>query len=194
MPLRSQRQTHSLPEARSGAFPRFTMEFLNPIEVLKQLKLRRDMTAADFGCGSGGWSIPLAKRLEDGIVYAIDILEEPLSALEGRAKLEKIQNIKTIRADLEKEIPLESDSVDLVLMNNLLFQLEDKKSVFTEAKRILKKGGQILVIDPKKESFLGGKGEGVLPEEVKEIGKELGLELEKEIEAGIHHWGLLFRK
>ena len=48
------------------------------------------MIAADFGCGSGGWAIPLAKKLEEGKVYAIDILEEPLSALRARAKLEKI--------------------------------------------------------------------------------------------------------
>ncbi|GAH20696.1 unnamed protein product, partial [marine sediment metagenome] len=40
--------------------------FLNPSEVLKQLKLKKDMIAADFGCGSGGWALPLAKKLEEG--------------------------------------------------------------------------------------------------------------------------------
>ena len=67
--------------------------FLDPKDVLKQLKLRKNITAVDFGSGSGGWAIPLAKKLEDGLVYAIDILKEPLSALEGRASLEKIENI-----------------------------------------------------------------------------------------------------
>ncbi|PIP24588.1 MAG: hypothetical protein COX33_01180, partial [Candidatus Nealsonbacteria bacterium CG23_combo_of_CG06-09_8_20_14_all_36_125] len=52
------------------------MEFLNPSEVLKQLNLKKNMVAADFGSGSGGWAFPLAKKLEEGKVYAIDILEE----------------------------------------------------------------------------------------------------------------------
>mgnify|MGYP001611054209 FL=1 len=52
--------------------------FLNPTEILRQLELKKDMVACDFGSGSGGWAIPLAKILEEGRVYAIDILEEPL--------------------------------------------------------------------------------------------------------------------
>ena len=69
--------------------PVYSMEgFLNPSEVLESLELRKDMIAADFGCGSGGWVIPLAKKLEEGKVFAIDILEEPLSALRAKIKLE----------------------------------------------------------------------------------------------------------
>ena len=41
-------------------------EFLNPEQVLKQLDLKEEMTAADFGSGSGGWAIPLAKILKEG--------------------------------------------------------------------------------------------------------------------------------
>ena len=76
------------------------MEFLNPSEVLKQFKLKKGMVAADFGCGAGGWAIPLAKKLEEGKIYAIDILEEPLSALRAKIKLEKIFNIETIKSDV----------------------------------------------------------------------------------------------
>ena len=118
-------------------------DFLNPSKILKQLKLRKDMVAADFGSGSGGWTIPLARKLEDGLVYAIDILEEPISALKGKIALDKIPNIKTIRSNVEDKngSTLPDSSVDLILMTNLLFQAEDKKAIFAEAKRILKKGG-----------------------------------------------------
>jgi ubiquinone/menaquinone biosynthesis C-methylase UbiE len=60
-------------------------EFLNPEKILEKLNLNKKIVAADFGCGSGGWTIPLAKKVK--WVFAIDIQEEPLSALRSRMKL-----------------------------------------------------------------------------------------------------------
>jgi len=157
--------------------------FLNPEEVLKQLKLRSSMTAADFGSGSGGWVIPLAKKLEGGKIYAIDILEEPLSALRAKTKLEKIFNVETISADIEKGVDIFEGSCDLVLMTNLLFQVNDQKRVFETAKKILKKGGKILVVDWKEDATIGPKEGRVSAAEIKEIALDLNLRIEKEFEA-----------
>lgn len=168
--------------------------FLNPDEILNKLDLQEDMVAADFGSGSGGWAIPLAKKLEDGKVYAIDVLEEPLSSLKAEAGLEKISNIETKLADVEEGLDIFEESCDLVLMTNLLFQVDDKKRVLEEGKRVLKEGGKILVIDWKKEAPLGPKEGRVLAEEVKEIAKEIGLATEKEFSAGNYHYGIIFTK
>ena len=170
--------------------------FLNPAEVLKQLKLKKGMIAADFGCGSGGWVIPLAKILEEGKIYAIDILEEPLSALKSRAKLEKILNVETIRSNVEAKngSKLSDNSCDLVLMTNLLFECDDKKIVLEEGKRVLKPGGKILVVDWIKDNPLTPEIEWVDFEEIKKIAKELNLKLEKEFEAGAYHYGLILVK
>lgn len=168
--------------------------FLDPEKVLSQLKLKKDMIVADFGSGSGGWVIPLAKKLEDGQVFAIDILEEPLSALRSRALLGKIFNIKPILADVEKNIDLPKESMDIILMTNILFQVDDKKKVLEQGKRFLKKGGKILVVDWEKDAPLGPK-EGRLPaEEIKTMVSEIGLKLEKEFPAGSQHYGLIFIK
>ena len=168
-------------------------EFLNPKKILEKLNLKKDLIAADFGCGSGGWVIPLAKILEDGKIYAIDILEEPLSALKGKAKLEGISNIELVKNDVEKGVRLLSQSCDLVLMTNLLFECENKKKVLEEGKRVLKKEGKLLIVDWKKESKIG-PAEKVSPEEVKKMAKDIGFKLEKEFEAGPHHWALVFSK
>ena len=168
--------------------------FLNPSEVLKKLELRENMIVADFGCGSGGWAIPLAKILEEGKIYAIDILEEPLSALRARVKIEKLFNIETRKSDVEKGTTLMSDSCDLVLMSNLLFECENKKQVLEEGKRVLKKGGKILVVDWIKDNPLTPEIEWVDFEEIKKIAQDLNLKLEKEFEAGIYHWGLILVK
>jgi len=170
------------------------ISFLNPNDILKQLNFKESMTVADFGCGSGGWVIPLAKKLEGGKVYAIDILEEPLSALKAKANLEKITNIQTILADVEKGVDIWEESCDWVLLSNLLFQCEDKKKVLEETKRVLKKGGKILVVDWKAEAAMGPKEGRVSPEEVKKIAEELELKVEKEVDAGTYHYGLVLLK
>ena len=168
--------------------------FIDPEEVLKQLKLKKGMVAADFGCGSGGWALPLAKKLEEGKIYAIDILEEPLSALRAKIKLGKILNIEVIKSDVEKTSRLLPESCDLVLMTNLLFQCENKKSALEEGKRVLKPGGKILVVDWKLDATIGPEEGRVSTEEVKKIAEDLNLKVEKEFEAGIYHWGLIVVK
>ena len=190
--------------------------FLNPQEILKQLKLKESMVAADFGCGSGGWALPLARILEEGKVYAIDILEESLSALKAKIKLGKIFNIELIKSNVSQTSKLVPESCDLVLMTNLLFECEDKKRVLEEGKRVLKKGGKILVVDWKQAAPLGPKEGRVSAEEVIKIAEEIGLKVEKpstraklgagpvphrnevsgagEFEAGIYHWGLILVK
>ena len=170
--------------------------FLSPREVLNHLQLEGDMIAADFGSGSGGWAIPLAKRLKFGKVYAIDILEEPLSALKNKAEIEKTFNIEIIRSNVEGKqgSKLADSSCDLVLVTNLLFEAEDKKQILTEAKRVLKKGGKILVVDWLPEAPQGPKKGRVSAEKVKKIAEDLKLKLEKEFQAGVFHYGLVFTK
>lgn len=171
-------------------------EFLDPTKVLNQLELRETMSAADFGCGSGGWAIPLAKILKDGKVYAVDLLEEPLSALRSRMATEKVLNIVAVRANIEKEggSKITAGTMDLVLLTNLLFQCDDKKTVLGEARNVLKPGGTILVVDWQQGAPLGPKGREVSVEEIKEIAEKIGLRFEKEFTAGTYHFGLVFKK
>ena len=170
--------------------------FLNPEQVLDQLELKLDMVAAEFGCGSGGFAFPLAKRLEDGLVYAIDIQQAPLSALKSRALLENIVNIRVIRSDLEKPrgSTLTEFSLDLVLIPNVLFQVDNKDAIIIEAKRVLKTGGKIVVIDWKKSASQGPEKGRIFPEEIKEMAEKIGLELKREFQAGKYHYGLIFIK
>lgn len=169
------------------------MAFLNPSKVLDILDLKESLTAADFGSGSGGWAIPLAKRLKQGKVYAIDILQEPLSALKSKTRLENILNIETVKSDIERTSKLLSNSCDLILMTNLLFEVDDKKKTMEEGKRVLKKGGKLLIVDWKKGAPLGPKDK-VSVEEIKKIAKEIDFKLEKEFEAGLYHWGMVFKR
>lgn len=168
--------------------------FLDPVKILKEMRLRRNMTAVDFGCGSGGWVIPLAKELEEGRVIAVDILEEPLSSLKSRAKMEKILNIETVLANAEKGTDIFENSADLVLMTNLLFQCEDRKKVLEEGKKVLKSSGKLLVVDWNPDSSIGPKEGRISQEDVKVLAEGVGLKIKKEFKAGSYHYGLIFEK
>lgn len=169
--------------------------FLNPEEILDQLELKVNMLAAEFGCGSGGFTIYLARKLSEGLVWAVDILEGPLSALKSRQLLEGLHNIKIIRGDLEKPngSTIPSLSLDLVVIPNVLFEAEDKTAIMREADRVLKSRGILVVIDWLPEAVQGPE-QKVSPKEVKKIAEELELNFKKEITAGKYHYGLVFEK
>lgn len=169
------------------------MSFLNPIRVLDKINLRKNFTVADFGSGSGGWVLPLARKVKEGLVYAIDVQASPLTVLKKKAKEEELFNIKTIRADVEQGSQLSDGSCDLVLMTNVLFAVKDKKAVVKEGKRVLKEGGHLLIIDWEKESPMQ-VANPVSSAEITLMADDLDLDLVKELPAGIYHWGLVFRK
>ncbi len=171
------------------------ISFLDPNEILDKLDLEPNLTVAEFGSGSGGFTIPLAKRLEDGLVYAIDIQREPLSALKGRTQTENVNNVRIIRGDLEKTegSTLGPGSVDLVLIVNVLFQAEKKEKIITEAKRVLKQGGRLIIMDWKPKAPKGPEG-GVKAEKIKEMAEKEGFSLEEQFDIEKYHYGLVFNK
>ena len=170
-------------------------DFLDPVSIIKNhLDLKPGMTAADFGCGSGGWTIPMARILEGGKVYAIDIQDEPLSALRGKLRSLRIFNVETIRMDIEKTIlRLMDNSVHFVLLSNVLFQTEDKIRTMEEAKRILRPDGRILVIDWAKNASVGPETK-LSAEEVRSMADAIGLVFVEAFQAGGYHYGLIFKK
>ena len=170
--------------------------FLDPEKVLDQLELRSDMVAAEFGAGSGSFTVFLAKRLGEGLVYAVDILEAPLSALKSRQLLENLNNIKIVKGDLEKPngSTITDSSLDLVVIPNVLFQAEDKIAIISEADRILKMGGSLVLIDWNPDASKGPEEGRISSEEAKGMAEKVGLKFKKEIEAGDYHFGLVFEK
>ena len=172
------------------------MDFLDIESVLENIELKESMLAAEFGCGSAHFTISLAKKLKKGRIYAFDIQPEKLSALEGKIKHEHLSNVKIILSDLEKPngSTLKDNSIDIVVIPNLLFQAQDKYSIIKEAYRILKTGGQILIIDWQKNSILNLKNEIFDANQAKQMAQEIGFEPKKEFMASDHHYGLLFIK
>jgi len=162
------------------------VDLLSPRKVIDELPLEKEMNVADFGSGPGGWVIPLGKKIKDGKIYALDVLSEVLSALRSRAEMEKVYNIRTLRCDVERGTELQSDYFDMVIMSNLLFQVEEKDVVIEEARRVLKKGAILLVVD-------WVNREDVAEDLINEKIKEKGFEKIKNIDAGSSHFAILYK-
>ena len=81
-----------------------TNNFVKPEEVLDQLDMLKNASVADFGCGSGFFSLAFARAVgKSGTVYALDILPSSLEAVASRAKALGLSNVIAKRVNLERE-------------------------------------------------------------------------------------------
>lgn len=163
------------------------MDFLDPEKVIQELGARPDMIAVDFGSGSGRFSLPLAKKLHDGVVWALDIQKEPLEFLKSRCIKENIHNINFSCCDLEqpKGSKLKGSSFDLALAVDIMFYAKDTDAIISEAHRILKNKGTFFVSD---------KFDGAPSSRILSAAKRSKLALKREINLGEHRYGLIFEK
>jgi len=173
--------------------------FVNPENIISYLELKPGMTAADFGCGAGFYTIPLAKAVKPGgKIYAFDIRKEMLEIIRSKARLENLLNIEAIWANLEisGSTKLRAEIADAVIISNILFQVDDKQALIKETARILKKGGRAVIVEWDENASPGGPlpAQRIRREEAKRLFEEEKFIFAKEFNAGDQHYGLLFKK
>ncbi|TSC86481.1 MAG: SAM-dependent methyltransferase [Parcubacteria group bacterium Gr01-1014_8] len=172
--------------------------FAHPHRNVAVLGVQPGMKVADFGAGSGAYVHAITDALSGtGTVYAIDVQKDLLRRIKNDATKRGFHNVEVVWADLEKlgASKIKEQVLDLVLISNVLFQLHDKHVIFEEAKRILKKGGRLAVIDWS-DSYGGigpTKSDVMKKEDAIKLARRSGFELPREFQAGAHHYGLIFR-
>ncbi|MCR4284183.1 MAG: class I SAM-dependent methyltransferase [Parcubacteria group bacterium] len=173
--------------------------FLNPEQIIKRLDINPGIIAVDFGCGTGHWSVALAKQVGDiGKVYALDIQKEMLEATKSRAEALGLLNVEVVRGDLDEEngSNLSSGIADFVLLSNILFQADKREVMVKEASRVLKSGGEVAIIEWDQSDVPLGppKQLKLKPEDARRMFLEAGFVFKDDFPAGEHHYGLLFKK
>lgn len=173
--------------------------FSDPESNLKNLGVAPGMVVADFGAGSGFYALTAAKMVSPGgKVYAVEVQKDLLERLKSAASREGFHDLKVIWGDIEKlgGTHLKDFSVDAVIISNVLFQVEDKEGLVKEARRILKPGGKVLLIDWSDTSDIGAPGADNLVSKnmAESLFSASKFKMEKEIEAGAHHYGIIFEK
>jgi len=172
--------------------------FTDPVKNLKAFGLRENMVVADLGAGTGYYTIPLAKIVSKGKVYAIEVQKDFLTTVKNKAIEAHLDNLECLWGDVEKigGTKLKDGILDAVLVSNIFFQIENKDKFIEEIKRILKFGGKLLLIDWLPTGSVIGVGfdKIISKDEVQEMFKNKGFVWERDIDAGLHNYGIIFVK
>ncbi|MCK6585528.1 MAG: arsenite methyltransferase, partial [Anaerolineales bacterium] len=122
--------------------------------------LQPGQTVLDLGSGAGLDCFFAAKQVgESGKVIGVDMTPEMLEQARGSAKRLGLFNVE-FREGFIEDLPVDSNSVDVVISNCVINLSPNKSKVFAEAFRVLKPGGKFAVSDIVTD--------GPLPEAVKQ--------------------------
>ncbi len=171
--------------------------FSDPEKVIGQMFVAEGMTVADFGAGVGFYALRLAKKVGPyGRVFAIDAHPDYLRKIKNEAVRAGYEQVEVIQGDLEaqKGSGLVSASADRIIISNVLFQSEKPELIIKEAKRVLKHDGKVAVVDwADSFSQIGPHPDHVLTlDETKGLFESNGFKLESYLDAGTHHYGLMY--
>jgi ubiquinone/menaquinone biosynthesis C-methylase UbiE/DNA-binding transcriptional ArsR family regulator len=114
------------------------------------LRLVPAITVADLGAGEGLVSQLIAHRAER--VWCIDNSPRMVEVGTELAKKNGLANLTYKLGDIES-VPLPDKSVDLAILSQALHHANHPQTAVNEACRILKPGGQLLVLDLKEHDF-----------------------------------------
>lgn len=155
-------------------------EFLPNGRVLDLLSLDGAETVVDYGAGSGVLTLPLARRVPEGKVHAVDESPEMLRLLsKNLSGGNQSSNVVTHLIE-GNQVPLEDGVADRVLAVNLLHEVLGERAL-GEMRRLLAPNGFLLVADWRGdvESELGPPRSVTLdPEEGLKMLEAAGFEVE----------------
>jgi len=154
---RDEREMHRLhndPKAYIGALEDPKRDaYQKPQEVMAALGIKPGEVIADIGAGSGYFTFRLALRVGDkGKVYAVDISPEMILHINRRIRELKVNNVVSILADPDDPL-LPDRSVNRFFFSESWHHIEKQTKYLSLAKRILKPGGEIVMIDFQKKAL-----------------------------------------
>jgi len=172
---------------------------------LATVSLKEGEVVLDLGSGAGFDAFLAAKKVgSKGKVFGVDMTDEMLEKARENAKKGGFTNVEFKKGDIEN-LPLDDNSVDVVISNCVINLAPDKAKVFKETYRVLKTGGRLMVSDVvlvkplpddlknDKDLLIGCVSGAILKEDYLNLLKKTGftnITIHKEIPAFLPEYGL----
>ena len=127
--------------------------YQKPEEVVKALAIKPGETMADIGSGSGYFTLRLAAAVgETGRVYGVDVDPAMIRHLNRRIRDAALRNVQTVLS--EPDDPLLADrSIDRFVVVDTWHHIEKQAEYLALMKRMLRPGGQVVMIDYQKREL-----------------------------------------
>lgn len=111
---------------------------LNINNIISLIDCNKSAKLIDLGCDDGDMTMKIARKLQSKDITGIDIIEDELI----KAKEKKI---KTYKMDLNNKLEFKDESFDVIHANQVIEHIADVDLFMSEIKRILKKGGYVII-------------------------------------------------
>lgn len=126
---------------------------LNPyremlLGAVNGLELKSGERILNAGCGTGNLEMLIAGNNPQTKIVSIDFSESMLKRAQKKCK--KFGNIKFQKIDLNNSLPFPDQEFDKIISINALYALENPEKTIKEFTKILKKGGILILVTPKK--------------------------------------------
>ncbi len=130
--------------------------YQKPHEVVMALQLREGERIADIGSGPGYFTLRFAQHVgSQGLVYAVDISPDMILHLNASVRDAGLDNVRTILAPPDDPL-LRDGSVDRFFICDTWHHISDHARYLALMKKMLKPGGQVVIIDfQKKDTPVG---------------------------------------
>lgn len=167
--------------------------------------LKEGDVVLDLGSGAGFDAFLAANKVgATGKVIGVDMTDEMLQKARENAQKGGYTNVEFRKGDIEN-LPVEDNSIDVIISNCVINLAPDKERVFKEAYRVLKSGGKLMVSDvvltkplPEelkndKELLIGCVSGAILKEDYLKLMEKAGfldIKIHKEMPAFLEDYGL----
>ncbi|AKD03670.1 class I SAM-dependent methyltransferase [Pontibacter korlensis] len=118
--------------------------------AIEHMELLPNSVVADIGAGTGYYTFRIAPKVPEGKVYAVDVQDAFISALNKRKEQLALSNVEVVKGGNQR-INLPDNTLDLAIMVDVYHELEYPQEMLQAIHKALKPGGKLLLLEYRAE-------------------------------------------